>query len=119
MSLTYAIADLHGRFDLLELAVATIVRHSGGKQSTVVTFGDDVDRGPSSRQVIEHLMGWKSDTLKIVNLKGNHEAMMWEVCNNLAELNWWIENGGDQTLKSYGQTWHMKSQIHASCLARI
>jgi len=27
-----------------------------------------------------------SNTLTLVNLKGNHEAMMWETCNNLAEL---------------------------------
>jgi len=30
--------------------------------------------------------------------------MMWETCNNLAELDWWIENGGGQTLASYGQS---------------
>jgi serine/threonine protein phosphatase 1 len=30
--------------------------------------------------------------------------MMWETCNNLAELGWWIKNGGDQTLLSYGQS---------------
>jgi serine/threonine protein phosphatase 1 len=28
---------------------------------------------------------------------------MWETCNNLAELSWWIRNGGDKTLESYGQ----------------
>ena len=47
-------------------------------------------------------MGWRSEKLTIVNLKGNHEAMMWDVYNNLAELGWWIKNGGDQTLVSYG-----------------
>jgi serine/threonine protein phosphatase 1 len=52
--------------------------------------------------VIEHLMDWRSDKLTLVNLKGNHEAMMWKTCNNLAELSWWIENGGDHTLASYG-----------------
>ena len=101
MSLTYAIPDIHGRLDLLEAAIDKIVEHSNGEHSTVVTLGDYVDRGPSSRQVIERLMGWRPEKLTVVNLKGNHEAMMWEVCNNLAELSWWIENGGDQTLASY------------------
>lgn len=103
MSLTYAIPDLHGRLDLLESAIAKIVEHSAGERSTIVTLGDYVDRGPSSRQIIEHLMGWRTDKQTLVNLKGNHEAMMWEVCNNLADLDWWIKNGGDQTLASYGQ----------------
>lgn len=101
MSLTYAIPDIHGRFDLLEAALEQIVLHSAGRPSTIVTLGDYVDRGPNSRAVIERLMTWQSDTLHLVALKGNHEAMMWETCNNLAELSWWTKNGGDQTLASY------------------
>src|SRR5467141_3541773 len=104
MSITYAIPDLHGRLDLLDSAMGEIVGLSARKRATVVTLGDYVDRGPASRHVIERLMGWRSDKLTLVNLKGNHEAMMWESCNNLAELNWWTRNGGDQTLASYGQS---------------
>lgn len=107
MSLTYAIADLHGRLDLLERALDMIAHHSAGMPSTVVTLGDYVDRGPDSRQVIERLMGWRSENVTLVSLKGNHEAMMWQVCNNLADLDWWVANGGEETLKSYG----MASQV--------
>ena len=102
MSTTYAIPDIHGRLDLLDAAIDKIVEHSARNPATVVTLGDYVDRGLRSRQVIERLMGWSSEKLKLVPLKGNHEAMMWEVCSNLAELDWWIENGGDRTLASYG-----------------
>ena len=56
MSKTYAIADLHGRFDLLEIALAKIADHAD-LPATLVTLGDYVDRGPDSRQVIERLMG--------------------------------------------------------------
>jgi serine/threonine protein phosphatase 1 len=104
MSLTFAIPDLHGRFDLLQSAIARIIERSGGERSTIVTLGDYVDRGPSSRQVIEYLMGWQSNKLMLVSLKGNHEAMMWETCSNLAEISWWLKNGGDRTLASYGQS---------------
>jgi serine/threonine protein phosphatase 1 len=102
MSTTYAIPDIHGRLDLLDLALEQIIAHSKGERATIVTLGDYVDRGPNSRGVIERLMGSKSDALSLVALKGNHEAMMWEVCKNLAELDWWIGNGGDRTLASYG-----------------
>ncbi|SHM85334.1 metallophosphoesterase [Bradyrhizobium lablabi] len=102
MSFTYAIPDVHGRLDLVQAALARVVSHAAGKQATIVTLGDYVDRGPNSRGVIECLMGWKSETLTLVALKGNHEAMMWETCNNLAELGRWVENGGGQTLASYG-----------------
>lgn len=104
MSLTYAVPDLHGRFDLLQSAIEKITAHSAGRSSTVVTLGDYVDRGPCSQKVIARLIDWRSETLRIVNLKGNHEAMMWETCNNLAETSWWAKNGGDRTLASYGQS---------------
>ena len=81
-----------------------ILEHSAGERSTVITLGDYIDRGPRSCDVIELLMNWRPDRVTLVNLMGNHESMMWEVCNNLAEIDWWIKNGGDQTLASYGQS---------------
>jgi serine/threonine protein phosphatase 1 len=101
MSLTYAIPDLHGRRDLLDAALDRIADHAAGEPATIVTLGDYVDRGPNSRQVVERLMEFQSETLSLVALKGNHEAMMWEACNKRADLNFWIENGGDTTLASY------------------
>jgi serine/threonine protein phosphatase 1 len=101
MSITYAIADLHGRRDLLDSAIEHIAEHAAGRPATVVVLGDYIDRGPASRQVIERLMDFQSNTLTLVALKGNHEVMMWESCNNLADRKWWIENGGDTTLASY------------------
>jgi calcineurin-like phosphoesterase family protein len=48
MTQTYAIADLHGRFDdLLEMALATIADHAE-RPATVVTLGDYVDRAPTA-----------------------------------------------------------------------
>jgi serine/threonine protein phosphatase 1 len=101
MSRTYAVADLHGRRDLLILAISRILDHSQGQRAKIVTLGDYVDRGPHSREVIECLANWSSPTLSLVALKGNHEAMMWECCRNLSELERWVKNGGGQTLSSY------------------
>ena len=52
--LTYAIADLHGAFDLLKLALAATERHGAAAQRrTCVFLGAYVDRGPQSRQIVE------------------------------------------------------------------
>ena len=81
MPFTYAIADLHGRYDLLSEAVTKIVEHSkSDRPATIITLGDYVDRGPKSRQVIERLMDWGSLDMKLVCLKGNHEDIMWQCC---------------------------------------
>jgi serine/threonine protein phosphatase 1 len=100
MSQTYVIADLHGRFDLLEKALARIEegQHDG---DTIVFLGDYLDRGPQSRQIIERLMGGPPIGWKWIMLKGNHEDMMVQ-CYAGADASWWIGNGGDHTLKSYG-----------------
>ena len=50
MSKTYAIADLHGRLDLLEMALAQIANQAE-LPATLVTLGDYVDRGPDSRRL--------------------------------------------------------------------
>lgn len=103
MSRTYAIPDIHGRLDLLELAIDAIARHAAGHGGTIVTLGDYIDRGPSSYEVVELLMNWRLEGFEHVNLKGNHEAMMLAVCRAQAELAWWKRNGGDATLTSYGE----------------
>lgn len=103
-ALTYAIADLHGRFDLLCTAISTIEAHSleGGK---LVVLGDFVDRGPQSRSIVDLLMaGPQSPGWEWVVLQGNHESMMLEVLANPSPqlLRWWVGNGGGKTLESYG-----------------
>jgi len=102
MSLTYAIADLHGRFDLLESAVFEIRKHAGATPFKIITMGDYVDRGPESREIIEFLMAWQHVDSSLVCLKGNHEEMMVETIRKPLDPDWWIANGGDATLISYG-----------------
>lgn len=100
MSKTFAVADLHGRHDLLVAAIERIEQssHSGG---TIVFTGDYVDRGPASRQVVETLMaGPQTPGWKWVCLQGNHEEIMMAGC--LGVLHWWLPNGGGATLISYG-----------------
>ena len=104
MSKTYAIADLHGRFDLLEMTLAKIANHAE-LPATLVTLGDYVDRGPDSRKVIGRLMGGLGhEGWRLICLKGNHEDIMWQTCRRkVPDCGWWLDNGGGATLISYGQ----------------
>jgi serine/threonine protein phosphatase 1 len=103
VGLTYAIADLHGRFDLLNAAFEKIADHATAPH-TVICLGDYVDRGPQSRQIIEFLMaGSRTPGQTLICLKGNHEAMMVQCCRDPGQIGWWLGNGGGSTLVSYGQ----------------
>jgi serine/threonine protein phosphatase 1 len=102
MGLTFAIADTHGRFDLLCKAVSLCEDYSRGG-GTLIVLGDFVDRGPQSRSIIDLLMaGPTLPNWRWIVLQGNHEAMMLECLTNPGILKWWIGNGGNATLKSYG-----------------
>lgn len=95
----YAIADLHGRYDLLLEAVNKIYSHAETDDYKVITLGDYIDRGPDSEKIISFLM---SQGDNFVCLKGNHEAMMVETITTPLMPGWWVGNGGDATLNSYG-----------------
>src|SRR6185295_2380990 len=102
MSLTYAIPDLHGRFDLLREALARIKDHAAGDTATIVALGDYVNKGPDSRQVIERMRAGMFDGWRFFPLKGNRDATMVEALRDRSKMDAWIEKGGDATIKSYG-----------------
>ncbi|HZZ90525.1 MAG TPA: metallophosphoesterase family protein [Caulobacteraceae bacterium] len=99
---TYAVGDVHGRLDLLRMAVKAIADHVGTGPFRVVFLGDYVDRGPDSRGVVDFLIDLQR-RWPVTCLKGNHEELMVQALCDPAgrQLERWLEYGGDQTLKSY------------------
>src|SRR5947209_2171956 len=102
MSLTYAVPDLHGRFDLLREALARIEQHAAGNGGTIVALGDYVNKGPHSRQVVARMRDGMPDGWRLLPLKGNHDAMMVEALRDPSQMAAWIAKGGDATIASYG-----------------
>ena len=103
----YAVGDIHGRSDLLDVLLADIAadfRADPLPRGLVVFLGDYVDRGHDVRGAVERLMAGPPAGLDAVYLKGNHEDFMLRF---LADGNFgegWLMNGGGATLASYGAT---------------
>ena len=99
----YAIGDIHGRLDLLDRAIAAIRRdvEERGPAALTVTLGDYIDRGPQSRGVLDRLVENPFPT-SYVALKGNHETMLEAFLADPATGPYWRQQGGLETLKSYG-----------------
>jgi serine/threonine protein phosphatase 1 len=96
----FAIGDIHGCPDEVDTLIKTIKPQAG---DTVVFAGDYVDRGPSSRDVIEMLIELPRQGCECVFLKGNHEDMMLSFLGlpgHYGES--FLMNGGVATLDSYG-----------------
>jgi serine/threonine protein phosphatase 1 len=99
----YVIGDIHGRLDLLLRIVEMVNRDikSQGGDNLIVTLGDYVDRGPSSRGVLDCLIS-NPFAGRYVALKGNHEVLLESFLENPAVgVDWW-RFGGLETLKSFG-----------------
>jgi serine/threonine protein phosphatase 1 len=101
MTKTYAIPDLHGRFDLLRGAERAIADRAGSEPITVVLLGDYVNKGPQSADVIARLIRGFDPRWQMIYLKGNHDAIMLDALRDATMLPRWIENGGAATLRSY------------------
>ncbi len=107
MDIHYAIGDVHGRDDLLEMMHARIEawhrwRHTDAK-GVIVYLGDYIDRGAKSVQVIDRIMGGLSG-FESVCLRGNHEELMLDCLDTDDEIVWmnWLGNGGIETMESLG-----------------
>ena len=101
----YAIGDIHGRLDLLQMLVPAVEeeqRNLPPARPTMVFLGDYVDRGPDSRGVIDWLCERPLPAFERVHLRGNHEAWFEEFLTDISVGPSWLYCGGVQTLKSYG-----------------
>ena len=98
----YAIADIHGCCKTFHALIEKLqIRGS----DHLYLLGDYIDRGPDSKGVLDTIMNMDC---KVVSLMGNHEDMwlrasveMDDPLQGDANINLWMENGGQATLKSF------------------
>jgi serine/threonine protein phosphatase 1 len=96
---TIAIGDIHG----CNTALATLL--DGLKITSadrVIFLGDVIDRGPSSRDVIEQILALR-ERCRVDCIQGNHEQMLLDVLDGISPLQEWLVHGGAETLDSYGR----------------
>lgn len=98
----YAVGDIHGRADLLERLLEQIWADAPETSNTLVFLGDYVDRGPSTKAVLDLLIDLKRPGWDIVCLRGNHEQILLEYLQNPEVYQAWRSFGGTETLLSYG-----------------
>ena len=100
----YAIGDIHGRDDLLK-SLHELIRDDAAnhrrQRKIIIYLGDYIDRGPSSRDVLDYLIGSPLEGFETVYLKGNHEALLLRFLEDARVGPDWIMIGGGATLESY------------------
>ena len=104
----YVIGDIHGCIDLLRekhaRIEADVTTNGAAVECTVIYLGDYIDGGPSSRDVIETVMGDAPKGTKKITLMGNHEKLLLDFLDDARAGERWLELFGGETLESYGVT---------------
>lgn len=102
----FAIGDIHGHAtELLDLMDRLSSAGMVPERDTIVFLGDDVDSGPDTKTVLEHLIDWQQRWPHWVFLKGNHEDMMLDALvfnsQKYGFFGQWWGQGGKETAHSY------------------
>ena len=95
----FAIGDIHGCFDSLKELVENKIQFQ--KNDKLILLGDYIDRGDKSKEVIDFIMKLQEMGFDVVPLLGNHEVMLLEAYENEENISIWIQNGGNETIKSF------------------
>lgn len=100
----YAVGDIHGclgKLDALMEKLEADAEGFGGKVR-LVFLGDYLNRGPSSKQVLDMLVAkpWPAEW-DAVFLRGNHEQALLDFVADPAGRPEWLGWGGVETLASY------------------
>jgi serine/threonine protein phosphatase 1 len=112
MKKQWVIPDIHGCIKTLRGLIELI---NPSPDDELYFLGDYIDRGPSSRDVIDYIRSLQKNSYKVTALKGNHEDVLLTLYD--AEIKapnlWfhhlfnrrrmgWFSFGGKSTLKSFG-----------------
>lgn len=110
---TWVIPDVHGCL----LTLRTLVEELIGlqKSDSLIFLGDIIDRGPSSKGVIDYIIKLKKSGIKTTVIRGNHEEYMAKVFREeqsksrirkilglkSSSFKEWMMYGGTETLQSF------------------
>ncbi len=110
----YAIGDVHGCLDELRALERHIEEDASALpgRKLIVMLGDYVDRGPSSAQVLDHLIAPAPAGFERICLAGNHDLAMLDYLEGRASLRSWLAIGAEPTLFSYGIDHNRLRDLH-------
>jgi len=92
------LGDIHG----CDRALAAVLELAAPEASDhLICVGDLIDRGPSTRAVLDRLLDIRS-RVRLSVVRGNHEEMFFDALTGGPWSGAWWSHGGEEMLESYG-----------------
>ena len=108
---TWAIGDIHGFTDSFKSLLKKINPAPGDR---LILLGDLIDRGPQSKELIDHIILLREEGIEIICIRGNHDDLMLksyhEETNSSGFMRFikrdivkksWLNMGGSATMNSF------------------
>jgi serine/threonine protein phosphatase 1 len=99
MQRVFAIGDIHGCSKTFRKLLLEEIKPQ--KSDLIFCLGDYIDRGKDSKGVIDLILDFRANGYAINTLRGNHEQIMMDSVRSKELFGLWMDNGGDETLKSF------------------
>jgi len=95
----FVMGDIHGCLASFQSLVREQLKLT--VHDELYLLGDYIDRGPSSKRVIDYILKLEKTGYQLFCLKGNHEQLFLDCTRDPHYHDSWMRNGGYQTLRSY------------------
>lgn len=95
-----AVGDIHGCVKTFRKLVRDELQVTSDDH--LILLGDIIDRGPDSKGVIDEIIALRERGIRVQVLQGNHEEMMINASQSHERNDYWLRNGGQETLDSFG-----------------
>jgi serine/threonine protein phosphatase 1 len=96
----FVIPDIQGCARTFRALLEDVIRLN--PWDSLYLLGDYIDRGPRSRELLDIILKLRKKGFSVHALRGNHEEMLLNSDNSPSDFHLWLENGGRQTLDSFG-----------------
>jgi Calcineurin-like phosphoesterase len=96
----WAISDIHGCVNTFRRLLWDIIQFN--RDDHLFLLGDNINKGPDSKQVLKTILKLINTGFKITMLKGNHEDIFLTALKHPHYFPFFIKNGGRATLDSFG-----------------
>lgn len=89
MAKLFVVSDIHGFYDEMMKALDEAGFDPSNEEHFLISLGDNFDRGPKNKKVMDYLMSLERKIL----VQGNHESLMKDLCRRRYPYQYDVSNG--------------------------
>ncbi|MGK7395587.1 MAG: metallophosphoesterase [Candidatus Cyclobacteriaceae bacterium M3_2C_046] len=99
MAKKFVLTDIHGCYLTFRYVLEEMM--APAKSDQIYILGDLINKGPSSKQVLDYVFEMEDQGYQVICLRGNHEQLFLDYLNHATDFFTCIDKGGLYTLQDF------------------